>query len=370
VERRGCPGRCRLSIERYLRARQIELAQSLRGRAKVYLDLNFWITLRETAAERRSGSAERKLLHLLRRGVHQGAIVCPISDTFFFELLKQPYSEDRRIGTAKLVDELSLGVTLANSFVRTGTEICAFLWGATKEVELHQIEDLAWTKLGYVLGELYPEIAGLGTSINEGLQRRFVDLMWDCSLTELIRTAGEEGFPPDDPYRALSARTNTERDRFAYEITSFERAYEIEIRGALDALGDTAMDIMVEWGRRQNTPAPSPGSPEWTMARNMIMNMLAAALEKTDAKKALRTLHIEASLHAALRWDKPRRFKANDFYDFRHAAAALGYCDAFFTDGPLRDLINGPRLGLSDLHDCRIASDLDGAVEIVRTLTG
>lgn len=163
--------------------------------------------------------------------------------------------------------------------------------------------------------------------------------------------------------------TNAERDRHVHEITSFERAYEIEVRGAIDAMGHTAMDIMVEWARRQNIPAPLPGTPEGEKARNMIMNMLAAALETEDAKKALRTLHVEASLHAAMRWDKPRRFKPNDFHDFRHAAGALGYCDAFLTEGPLLELVMSPRLGLRDLSGCRVASELEDAVDLVRTLT-
>jgi hypothetical protein len=100
-----------------------------------------------------------------------------------------------------------------------------------------------------VLGAIHPEIVGLTPQVNEDSQRRFVDLMWERSLTEFVCSVGEDGFPRDDPYGALSTETNAERDRHGHEITSFERAYEIEVRGALDAMGDTAMDIIVEWAQ-------------------------------------------------------------------------------------------------------------------------
>ena len=39
-----------MDIERYARASQIALAQSMARRAKVYLDLHFWIMAREAEA--------------------------------------------------------------------------------------------------------------------------------------------------------------------------------------------------------------------------------------------------------------------------------------------------------------------------------
>jgi hypothetical protein len=110
-------------VDAYVRGKQIALGQALASRTKVYLDLNFWIAARDAALGVRTDPAALKLLHLLRRGVEQGRLICPVGDTFFLELMKQPLSEDRRIGTARLVDQLSLGVTLVPERRRTGMEI-------------------------------------------------------------------------------------------------------------------------------------------------------------------------------------------------------------------------------------------------------
>lgn len=38
--------------------------------------------------------------------------------------------------------------------------------------------------------------------------------------------------------------------------------------------------------------------------------------------------------------DDQRKTKQNDIADFRHAAAALAYCNLFLTDKPLTHLVN------------------------------
>jgi hypothetical protein len=101
-----------MTIERHSRARQIELGKSLVGRRKIYLDARFWIIVRDIALGIRSEAAARKLLHHLRRGVASGRLICPVSASMFVELMKQPYSPGRRIGTAQLIDQLSLGVSI------------------------------------------------------------------------------------------------------------------------------------------------------------------------------------------------------------------------------------------------------------------
>ena len=83
--------------------------------------------VRDAAFGLLTGAAERKLLHFLRRGVANGTLICPISASMFMELLKQPYTEGRRIATAKLIDELSLGASIAPPHVVTATEIRRFL---------------------------------------------------------------------------------------------------------------------------------------------------------------------------------------------------------------------------------------------------
>jgi hypothetical protein len=100
-----------VSLDAYVRARQVELAKSLRRRRAIYLDIKFWIILRDVVMGLGTAPAEQELLSLLREGVAEDSIFCPISDTTFAELLKKADVESRRLAAA-LIDELSIGVTL------------------------------------------------------------------------------------------------------------------------------------------------------------------------------------------------------------------------------------------------------------------
>ena len=93
------------------------------------------------------------------------------------------------------------------------------------------------------------------------------------------------------------------------------------------------------------------------------------AYRKRGAVKTVRTLHIDTASHAMLRVEKKRCFKPNDWHDFCHAAASLAYCDLFFTEGPLHELVARPKLGLLGLNGCKIASTVNDTVELLRAVS-
>lgn len=99
-----------VSIESHTRARQLELPKQIEGRQAIYLDLRFWIGLRGALSAETMGSYTQ-LLQELRRAVAAGAAFCPISESTFLEVFKQT-DPDTRLQTVRLIDELSLGVTL------------------------------------------------------------------------------------------------------------------------------------------------------------------------------------------------------------------------------------------------------------------
>lgn len=99
-----------VSLEEHRRYRVHALGRDLASRKAIYLDLRFWIGLRDAARYNKLG-LERDLLLGLRRRVASGALFCPITDSTFLELFKQT-DQQSRVATAELIDELSLGVTL------------------------------------------------------------------------------------------------------------------------------------------------------------------------------------------------------------------------------------------------------------------
>lgn len=143
-----------VSIEQYARARQVELAQSVLAKQRVYLDKKFWILIREAAMQRPVADAAHTLLASLRQRVSEGDAICPISESLFIELLKQSDLETRR-ATAELIDELGKGVTLIAHPTRVATEIAHFIYAQAKR-NVYPLEALVWTRLSYVLGEQHP----------------------------------------------------------------------------------------------------------------------------------------------------------------------------------------------------------------------
>lgn len=346
-----------LELDRYVKQKQVALGRSLAPRKKIYLDLNFWIRLREAADGTKGDPVCLELLSVLREGVADGRLVCPISEAVFLELMKQKREEGRRRATALLIDELSLGVTLMRSDARIGTEVHSFLLTALgKGADLHPMQDLVWTSVAYICGETHPTFPWLDATTELSLQKSFADHMWTASLADMLARGGDRD-EPEEPFSALSQETNAERDKYAHEIVSFSGAYKIELAGGLDAAGAILADVMCAHAEKHGHAPPLPGSAAWLETRDRMQKLVFHSLaRKKDKLHLLRTLHISTALHAALRMDKPRRFKPNDFLDFQHATSALAYCDYFFTEGPLRELVSQRNLGFS-VFGCRVVSN-------------
>lgn len=357
-----------MTIERYIRARQIELAQSIASRRKIYLDARFWIIVRDTALGVRTEPEARELLHHLRRGVAGGRLICPISASMFLELMKQPYSPGRRIGTAQLIDELSLGVSMISPPTVMGTEIYSFLLKAKGDVELYPVQELIWTKVAYVLGETYPSLAHLSPDEELIVQKAFCDHLWHYSLGDIVKTIGDNNSPPDG-FAELSRHTNEQNANYKDELRSFAQTYDIELRGIIELAGDLAADVIHQLAENEAGSQLSPTPDERAASVNMCRNLLYHAFRKPETKDALRSIHIGASIHASMRWDKTRKFKPNDYYDFEHATAALSYCDAFLTEGPLHNLVTRPQINLEAVNSCHVFSDVHAAADHVGQLS-
>ncbi|MHB1667745.1 hypothetical protein [Thiomonas sp.] len=79
-----------VSLDEHVRRCQIVLAQALEPRQAIYLDTKFWIILRDAATGVRATEDKLELLALLRANVAVGKAFCPISESTFAELFKQP----------------------------------------------------------------------------------------------------------------------------------------------------------------------------------------------------------------------------------------------------------------------------------------
>jgi hypothetical protein len=357
-------------IERHSKAKSIVLGEDIANRRKVYLDIRFWIFARDAMLDVSTNTASRKLLHYLRRGIANNSFLCPISASTFLEMMKQPLTLDRRIATAKLIDELSLGVTIKPPHIVIGTEIRRWLLLLKGVQNIHSMQELIWTKVSYVLGDAYPNWPGLALSSAQEfeLQRSVFDLMWDMPLTKVVETTGTSELSSND-YSELSAETNKQNKVWAHELTSLKVAYDIEIRGGIEAVSEVAAQSLMEVVAEADGWPMSSSAADKSARENGVRNLLYEGFTKGDAKDHIRSLHVDASIHAAMRRDKQRQFEPNDYYDIQHATAALSYFDALFTEKRLRDLVSRADLGLEAVNGCQAFSDVGQATEYLKSIS-
>lgn len=353
------------TIDGYVRARQIELARNINARKKIYLDTRFWIILRD-AQVGLSASPPTELLEAIKDGVAKKRLICPISQSVFIEVMKQAYTPERRIGTVALIDELSGGVSLIDDRMRIGTEIAHFLYANTGKNDLHPAQDLVWTKLAYALGYLHPHLPQTDAALELHVQKSFFDHMWEIGLSEIANIIGPSR--PRDTLKESAARINQEIKSHAQGLVSYERTYRDEVIGAIDLCGDVALEVLRNMAIDAGVRPVGMGSAEYREFSTVCKNLLVAAFDKSIAQGTLRTIHVQASLHAGLRWQKRTNFTDHHFYDFDHAAGAVAYCDAFFTEGFLSNLLNANHIRLDMLNGCQITDSTCDAIRIVYEL--
>jgi hypothetical protein len=358
-----------ISLERHVKSRVVELGRALAGKQAVYLDIRYWILLRQAFLADDNSTPNWKLLTLLRGAVKGGKIFCPISETVFLELLKQS-DPSSRLRTARLIDELSLGVSLLSQSQRVATELAHFFYSLQNGADVYPLRHLVWTKLPYVLGFLHPTETAFDAETQLAIQKAFFDKMWTIELVQMIEMIGDAPVPFDSGLQDIADKLNTGNTEHADEIKSYKQAWVNELSGVVDLCVDLAADIVAEIAEKHGHFVPLRESDEWKRTRLMCGNVLFHGLQaKPGLRHKIPTLYIEACLHAAIRWDKSRRLGGNDIYDFNHASAAVAHCQAFFTEAPLKALLALKHHGLADDFSCRVASQVPEAVDILGDLT-
>lgn len=353
-----------VSLGEHVQRRQHELGDALQSRRAIYLDQKFWIILRDVAAGERSAPDEIALLELLKEEVASGAAFCPISESTFVELFKQEDAATRA-ATAQLIDELSLGVSLIAYDERIVLELEHFIYAKGGKQDLIPIHRTVWSKLSYVLGQIHPTETGFDRVMEQALQKAFFDHMWTISLSEMAQVMADP-MPPDMAFDRLAGQLNMGNVEHAHELKSFQKTYAIELRGTLNLIAPIAACIVSDMAERAVGRSMPREGREWNDLVRQWEVFLFEAFKNDEVKNALRTLHIGTCLHAAFRWDKAQRFEANDFYDFHHAAAALGYCDVFLTEHDLRAIVTARHIALDVRYGCGVASNFKEALAVLR----
>lgn len=340
-----------VSLQSYVRDKRCQLGAAVASIHRIYLDQRFWLLLRDVALGRSRDMAISDLLAMLRYLVVKGRAVCPISESVFVELLKQS-DKSTRLATAQLIDDLSLGVTLIPFDERVRQELCNSFYHQAGAKDLIPLRQLVWTKLAYVLGEVHPSKTPFSPEVELTIQKAFFDHVWNISLVDIVKSIDE---PPQFDWEALAARLNAGNRAHYSTIRSYRQAFRIEFEGGLSLFRNEMTLLARELNERGFS---SFGTK---------LSDLTHKQRFDEFSRSVPSLHIHGTCHAAVRWDQKRKLCGNDLFDFHHAEAALGYCDAFLTEKPLTDMLSQQHLGLS-VYRCRMFWAPDSALKWLREI--
>ncbi|PCJ86125.1 MAG: hypothetical protein COA54_09555 [Thiotrichaceae bacterium] len=270
--------------------------------------------------------------------------------------MKQSDAETR-IATANLIDRMSLGVTLIVHPQRISQELCNAIYMQAGADDLIPLNALVWTKLSYIFGETHPHQTPFDASEELVIQKAFFDHMWEISLTEMIGYLGFEEWHQQG-WQQTADLLNAGNKQYANKIRSYKQVYRVEFEGGLSLFKEDMLELFKEVGD----------------ARYEDFEKSSENISKKERlskfSKSVRTLHIGACCHAAVRWDQSRQLTGNDLLDFHHAEAAIGYCNMFLTETPLKTLVSQNHLGLMRDFSCVVESSASGALRVLNGLNG
>jgi len=348
------------------RQRELGLSDQIRPIVKVYLDTKFWIYCRDARANRNTNKAHGVFYELLKKLVVEGKIICPIDEVVVEEVFKQ-INPDLRVQMGELLDELSLGVCLKPLLSRVRLEILRFwyrIWDPSAGLE--DVDRLVWTRPAFVLGYMVPDLPGGHNAAIDS----FVEHLWGMNVSDVFRkfigaTPDLSEIRPD--YRSLASHINAANDRHAGLARTRNELYESEIKGAFGVFGDLILEGYEYVQSR--IPESAPAVPDKSnRTSEMLAGAVSAAFLAKDLWREFPTEHILASLYAGIRRDSKRRIKENDFEDFRHAAAALPYCNAFLTERSLAASLSSGMPSLASQYGVKVVYHIDHAISWLRAL--
>jgi len=344
---------------------ETELAASLASRTVVFLDLNYWIRLRDAKLGTSSDSVFVDMLAAAKHLVSTGVCVFPITDSMFHEVRKQ--SGARLNETLEMIDELSEGVCIHNRSTRVDCEILDFLQQEPGTAKV-SAKELLWTKPYFLFINVLPFNTPFDKDTEITIQRGFANDMWEKGFADLLdRLSSIEGFTGVD-FGDNSAMLNTAKINHTEEYDTFHELFMNEVAGAIDTVKDEIIGCWEYLYKNATARTLTDDEKETRWNNQDYQKAMYHVFRLKKAQRYLPYIHVMAACHAAIRWDEHFKYEGNHQFDFEHAACALPYADVFFTEKQLKHLVTQNQLQLDQLYSCEVIAKAKDALAYLEAL--
>lgn len=357
-----------ISAEEHRRARCLALGSEVLEKTRIYLDQKYWIFCRDAVMGRPQQPIHVDIWNELRALVASNAVVCPVTHPIFVETMKQGDRAKRKC-SAKVIDELSQGVAILPLQVLFRTELYHLFMSLEKgATAVYPLNRLVWTYAGWVLGEMVPHSSAFDKATNNAIQKCMFDVIADMPFSTLVEALSDSDSPAIHDDETFYAKMNAETKEHQHEVTSFDVVFASEVAGILDSIRPEVNDLFRQhYSRTTGQRAPTGDSVEAQEAERLGVNLIYHAYRLKKLTTEFPALHIRAGIHAAIR-SRTQPHKKGDHWDHLHAHAALGYCNAFFTEKNLCNLLSSRPLEYAAAYNCRVLWKETDVLSYVRSL--
>ncbi|TAK63727.1 MAG: hypothetical protein EPO24_03955 [Bacteroidetes bacterium] len=344
---------------------RVEIGEQVLNKERIYLDTKYWIYLRD-AVLKKQPSFRLEIYYLLQYLVDNGIAICPLSYHVFAELMKQPF--EKRMATAIIMDELSKQVCFINPSLIQGQEIVNFisqLQIKSKGLEPFNSSKYVWTKIGFIFGEQFPTFAELSDNDVKPIRVGFFNYLSQFTLVQMLEKIGDKFLPSKS--NDIEEKLNIGKDTHQNWKT-FRDVYRQEIKGILDLLQEEIKEVILFKLRNQSKYSMNSDDINLSDDVKKMSWIIYQSLDNNTVGKELPSIRISCGLHAYFRYNKGQRFKKNDLIDFGHAAWALPYCHAFFTERRLAEWVCNSFLQFDRVYETKVLSDDNKVLEYLHKL--
>lgn len=340
-------------LERY---RRVLLSGLSRSRL-IYLDTNYWIRLRDAELGRGKPEAIR-LLQTLRAMVRSREVLCVSHLHSFLEIGKQ--EEDCLRVTASLLDEFAESVAISSPNDLLAWECSEFI---RIKLGLNLQSNLCvWTKVGQIHTHKLPDkmprpATQAGTN---AVLKALIDTQWSVTFEEIFTYFNWETksrLNADIDPQVLAQIEERKKEQYPKglsreQIRRYEFSEVVSFR-----LRPIFTELISEWHRQH-------GFPDGLSA---VLRQLGEVLTTAKNEFNDRTLGhflpcvaIPTELYTLYETNHQKRtpLTNNDNFDWNHAAAALAYCDMFFTERHLAHQLRN-ELKADKQYGCEVFGNLD-----------
>jgi len=255
------------------------------------------------------------------------------------------------------MNTLSEGITIINEEENLDYELLYFFSKIFDgNIIIPEADIFIWTKIGCLIGHIYPNYSELPTEEKEYLEKEFFKEMWNYNL--LDRIDADKTSEIRDMQKATISAINTDKVKFEDNLSFIHHVYMDEINGVMNHYEKKIKNKFDEFIQISNIDKYENDEK--------ILHIIYEKFYKKTMHKYLSQFDIAAKIYATIRWNKNQKFKTNDIDDIGHTFTALPYFNYFFTERSFCQLIK--QIEYDKKYSCVLEHNKEKILQIIKKI--